>query len=244
MKELGAGNQKIGRVGQSDAFACYIALFLFDYTCEAAKPWAEAGYLCYCVDCQHPPGENRDGNIIKVGADILTWMPPNGNIVFVGAFPPCTDVAVSGASHFKKKGLSAVIKALQLFEAAVKIAEWANAPYFLENPVSTVSSYWRKPDHIFNPFEYGAYLPENDINPVSDLIPARDAYPKKTCLWTGNGFIMPEKKPVACPAGYSPMHKKLGGKSIRTKNIRSATPRGFAKAVFEANSVDLTQPGD
>ena len=29
---------------------------------------------------------------------------------------------------------------------------------------------------------------------------------------------------------------KLGGKSLRTKNIRSATPRGFAKAVFAANS--------
>lgn len=28
----------------------------------------------------------------------------------------------------------------------------------------------------------------------------------------------------------------LGGKSDRTKNIRSATPRGFARAVFEANN--------
>jgi hypothetical protein len=29
---------------------------------------------------------------------------------------------------------------------------------------------------------------------------------------------------------------KLGGKSMRTKNIRSATPRGFARAVYEANT--------
>ena len=35
--------------------------------------------------------------------------------------------------------------------------------------------------------------------------------------------------------GYSDQHKKLGGKSLKTKNIRSATPRGFAKAVFEFN---------
>ena len=28
-----------------------------------------------------------------------------------------------------------------------------------------------------------------------------------------------------------------GGKSLRTKNIRSATPRGFAKAVYEVNHV-------
>ena len=33
----------------------------------------------------------------------------------------------------------------------------------------------------------------------------------------------------------SPQWGKLGGKSLRTKNIRSATPRGFARAVFEAN---------
>ena len=30
-------------------------------------------------------------------------------------------------------------------------------------------------------------------------------------------------------------HKKLGGKSERTKNIRSATPRGFSQAVYEVN---------
>ena len=33
----------------------------------------------------------------------------------------------------------------------------------------------------------------------------------------------------------NPGWKKCGGKSTRTKNIRSATPRGFAQAVFEAN---------
>ena len=35
---------------------------------------------------------------------------------------------------------------------------------------------------------------------------------------------------------YSGPAWKLGGRSLRTKNIRSATPRGFAKAVFAANS--------
>ena len=67
-----------------------------------------------------------------------------------------------------------------------------------------------------------------------EYIAARDAYPKKTCLWSGGGFELPDKKPVDCKPGYSDMHKKLGGKSLKTKNIRSATPRGFAKAVFEA----------
>ena len=47
---------------------------------------------------------------------------------------------------------------------------------------------------------------------------------------------MPEKKPVEVDNGYSDQHKKLGGKSLKTKNIRSATPREFAQAVFEANN--------
>lgn len=35
--------------------------------------------------------------------------------------------------------------------------------------------------------------------------------------------------------GDSTQYKKLGGKSLKTKNIRSATPRGFARAVYQAN---------
>ena len=42
----------------------------FDLTGNMVRPWAEAGYLCYCVDIQHPQGETRQGNIIHVGADI------------------------------------------------------------------------------------------------------------------------------------------------------------------------------
>ena len=68
-------------------------------------------------------------------------------------------------------------------------------------------------------------------------IAPRDAYTKRTCLWTNDKFIMPELKPVDCETfGNSRQHRKLGGKSAKTKNIRSATPRGFAQAVFECNS--------
>ena len=63
---------------------------------------------------------------------------------------------------------------------------------------------------------------------------------KLTCGWFGNGFVIPDKKPVPqltdAASGYSLQHAKLGGKSPRTKMIRSLTPRGWAKAVFLANS--------
>ena len=90
---------------------------------------------------------------------------------------------------------------------------------------------------IFHPYEYGGYIPQQDATHPQwpDHIAPRDAYPKKTCLWTGGGFVMPETKPVEPENGYSRQHKTLGGKSLKTKNIRSATPRGFAQAVFDAN---------
>ena len=48
---------------------------IFDYSAVMMRPWADAGYECYCVDIQHPPGETVEGNIIKVGADVfsLNW---------------------------------------------------------------------------------------------------------------------------------------------------------------------------
>ena len=107
----------------------------------------------------------------------------------------------------------------------------------MENPVSVLSTLWRKPDQSFHPYQYGGYIPsDQSVHPKwPDYIAPYDAYPKKTCLWTGNNFVMPDKLPVKPKDGYSTQHLKLGGKSQKTKNIRSATPRGFARAVFEAN---------
>lgn len=137
------------------------------------------------------------------------------------AFPPCTHVAVSGASRFKDKGLSGLIDSLDAFRAAVRLAEWTRAPYFIENPVGTVSTYWRKPDYTFDPCDYGGYL-----NPPGD------AYTKRTCLWTGNGFVMPRTKGVF-PCEGSKMNRLPPSKD--RASLRSVTPKGFARAVFEAN---------
>jgi len=220
-----------------------IALFLCDYTGVMAKPWIDAGYECWLVDPQHPDGITRNGNLVKIGLTVEEAIPiireHIDDVVFVGSFPVCTDLAVSGAAHFKtkyNKDKHFQAKAMQLVWQCHMIGELSGAPYFIENPVSVIASAWRKPDYVFHPYEYGGYLPEDDVHPLySEYIKPRDAYPKKTCLWTGNGFVMPEKKPVPVDDGYSTQFHKLGGKSLKTKNIRSATPRGFAQAVFEVN---------
>jgi len=53
-----------------------IVISLFDHTGNMVRPWAEAGFRCYCVDWQHPAGETRDGNMVRVGADVQEWLPP------------------------------------------------------------------------------------------------------------------------------------------------------------------------
>jgi len=173
-----------------------------------------------------------------VGADIYTYEPPTDvEIVIVFGFPPCTDLAVSGAKHFANK-LAANPEyrneAMALVYRVRDIAEALGVPYYIENPVSVISSEWRKPNFTFHPWQYGGYIPACDAeHPLwPEHIAPRDAYPKRTCLWTGGGFEMPVQMPVEVEDGYSRQFKQLGGKSLKTKNIRSATPRGWAEAVF------------
>jgi len=193
-----------------------LVLSLFDYSTNMVKPWAEAGYKCLCLDIDHPQGSTMEGNITKVGADILTWLPPREEIKIVFAFPPCTHLAVSGARWFKSKGLGKLIEALTLFNRAIELSEYVKAPYMIENPVSTVSSYYRKPDHKFQPWQYG------------------DLYTKLTCLWTGNDFKMPEPIFTEIPEKVENLIWKMGPSPDRARK-RGITPMGFAVEVFKAN---------
>ena len=120
-----------------------------------------------------------------------------------------------------KKGLPMLSDALEVFQACLVAGEWSGAPYMIENPVGALSSHHRKPDFLFDPCDFGGYL-----NPPGD------AYRKRTCLWTGGGFAMPPRRPVE-PTEGSLMHRLPPGPD--RSNLRSATPAGFARAVFEAN---------
>lgn len=201
-----------------------IVLSLFDYTGIMVEPWANAGFKCYCVDLKHE-GITRKDNIYYIGRDVKEFLPPLARYKIVFAFPPCTDLAVSGAAWFKDKGLGKLSKAIDLVHRAGRIAKWSKAPYMIENPVSTLSTYWRKPDYIFDPYEYGGYIPIEENY-------EQDGYTKKTCLWTGAGFVMPQIKPIENIQG-SKMHYLFPSKD--RAEIRARTPRGFARAVFEAN---------
>lgn len=241
---------KIGQ--QSDMTK--MVIFLYDFTGIMARPWLEAGYRCISFDGQHPDGITKDGDWYKVGiwftGDVdhdlraivkkVEEIAPQDKPVVVFGFPECTHLAVSGARHFATKlakDPDIQNRAARLAMLVERVGDFYGARWGAENPVSVLSSLWRKPDFIFHPYEFGGYLPENDQHPLyPDHIKPRDAYPKKTCIWCGNGFIKPPRKSVQVDEGYSIQYHKLGGRSLKTKNIRSATPRGFARAVFLANS--------
>jgi hypothetical protein len=202
------------------------AIFLCDLTGRMAEPWAEAGYECWCVDTAHSIRRERiEGRVHFVWGDARTWRPPEGlDICFVAAFPPCTHVAGSGARDFSIKGGQMLRDALETFEACRQAAAWSGAPYLIENPVGVLSGipHIGKPDHYFHPWEYAGW-------------DEADNYTKKTCLWTGNGFVMPPKRPAPWLGPPDDRIHKASPSDDRA-DIRSATPRGFARAVFHANA--------
>ncbi len=154
-------------------------------------------------------------NITLPGCDVLSYSPPD-SVHGILAAPPCDHFSGSGARWWKEKdqdgrtitGMGVVIACLKII-ATTQPVFWA-----LENPVGRLRKWLNDPKLIFNPCDFG------------------DTYTKKTLLW-GN-FNLPTRTPVE-PIQGSKMHLQYGGKTARTKRLRSITPPGFARAFFEAN---------
>jgi hypothetical protein len=196
-----------------------IVISLCDLTGTFTLPWRENGYRAIHIDPQR-----IDNDTILEMLPLIRKALRYDKVVFVAGFPPCTDVAVSGARWFKEKENADKhfqAKAAIIAEQCRMIGELSGAPWFFENPVSVFSSIFGKPNYTFHPHHYTGYC----IN---------DNYTKKTCLWTGGGFVMP-KPFINKSLGYPDdrIHKAPPG--IERSNIRSETPLGFSKATFIAN---------
>jgi hypothetical protein len=214
---------------------------LFDGSGIMGFPWAEHGHAVYCFNSssgnhgeyvgrkEHPCVHHVD---IWIDSDFMEKCEKLGIPApdFVFAFPDCTELAVSGAKYESHTSLVSVDNAKMVQE----IAESFGARWMVENPVGKMSTAWRKPDHYFDPYEYGSYMHggEESFHPK---MPAYDGYTKKTCIWASKDFVMPDKKPGPINIGFFWGWRWLGGSSTRTKQLRSLTPRGFARAVYEAN---------
>jgi len=96
------------------------------------------------------------------------------------AFPPCTYLTVTGNRWFnvEKYGEKAIKRHADRKEAIDFFMMFANVDcdkIVIENPVGVMSSEWRKPDQIIQPYEFG------------------DAFEKRTCLWIKG---LPNLKPT------------------------------------------------
>jgi len=150
------------------------------------------------------------------GEDVRLLQKPEAEIYGILAAPPCTVFASSGA--WVKRSDEEMIDGISMVDAVLRLVHVCNPVFWaLENPVGKLVRYLGKPRMYFNPCDYG------------------DPYTKKTCLW--GDFNEPVKSPVepARVCGQGSWVQKLGGKSERTKELRSATPMGFAWKFFQAN---------
>lgn len=150
------------------------------------------------------------------------------------AHPPCTFLTVSGNKYFniEKYGEKAIKREQDRKEGFEFFMKFINADcdhIAVENPIGVTSTWYRKPDQIIQPYQFG--------HPVA----------KSTCLWLKNlplltptNIVDPERiHSKGRTGGYSGAlwfcrdenGKILSWKDPRTKKIRSKTYPGIAKAL-------------
>ena len=211
-----------------------VVISLCDLTGNMTAPWSDAGYDVILVDPQHGVDSievlENGAVVTRLAATIEGAMPAlseairTREIAAVFGFPPCTDMAVSGSRWFQSKREADAqfqSKAAIVAEQCRTVGRLSGAPYFVENPVSVLSSIFGKPSHTFNPHDYTGFEPA-------------DNYTKKTCLWVGGGFVMPARN-ADDTLGEPDNRIHAAPPGPERANFRSATPMGFARAVFEAN---------
>ena len=190
-------------------------LSLFDYSGNWCKPYREAGYNVIQVD-------------LKSGTDIMTWSYTQlGSVYGILAAIPCTDFALSGARWFTEKDRNGQTKkSIKLVERTLEIINYFNPVFWcIENPMTRIHKLVPEIGKVqfkFHPFEFAQY----------DPISRNSQYSKMT--WLFGKFNRPVKKSMPNIDGTK-YWLKLGGKSERTKELRSITPLGFAYAFYEAN---------
>ena len=125
------------------------------------------------------------------------------------SFPPCTHLAVSGARWFKEKREDGrQQEAIDFFMLFTKIGCKKMA---IENPITIMSTYWRKPDQIIQPWQFG------------------HGETKATCLWLKG---LPSLRPTNIVDGRK-QRIHLMSPSINRGKERGRTYQGIAEAMAE-----------
>lgn len=184
------------------------------------------GHEAYSCDIIDPSGGHPEWHIMQDVLPLLNgncnfrtmdgeWHTRYGHWDMIIAFPPCTHLAVSGARHFAEKRADgrqqAAVDFFMLFANAncQRIA--------IENPVGVMSTKYRKPDQIIQPWQF--WHPET----------------KKTCLWLKNLQPLEETENVYTYMMTLPQKERsrihwMGSSHAKE---RSKTYPGIARAMAE-----------
>ena len=154
------------------------------------------------VSCDLEPSERPGPHIV---GDVRRCLGMGWDLMI--AHPPCTHLAVSGARWFKDKKR-------EQFEALRFVADLLDADIpriALENPVSVISSYIRKPDQIIQPWQFG------------------HGETKATCLWLKG---LPKLEPTDVVEGREARIHRMPPSPDRGR-LRSITYQGIADAMAD-----------
>lgn len=178
------------------------------------------GHEAYSCDLEPCSGGHPEWHIM---ADVIRLLDGNcgfktvdgcnhkidGSWDMIIAFPPCTHLAVSGAKHFAEKQRDG--RQQQGVDFFMRFVNADCDKIAIENPVGIMSTKYRKPDQIIQPWQFG------------------HGETKRTCLWLKG---LPLLEPTDVVDGRYPAVWRMGPSKDRAK-LRSKTYPGIAKAMAQ-----------
>ena len=170
------------------------------------------GHEAYSCDIEPCSGGHPEWHL---QVDALELLKMKWDMIL--AFPPCTHLAVSGARYFEQKRKDGRQQAAIDF-----FMQFANADcskIAIENPVGIMSTYYRKPDQIIQPWQFG------------------HGETKKTCLWLKG---LPPLISTEIVEGREQRIWKMPPSEDRAKN-RVKTFPGIARAMAEQWAGDIRE---
>lgn len=136
-------------------------LVAFEQSGVIRDAFRSAGHSAYSCDILHSETPSE----FHIRANAFSVIPSRRWDMVI-AHPPCTDLAVSGSRHFAAKIASGrQQQSIHMFMETWRVCVENAKMVAVENPIGVMSTYFRKPDQIIQPWMFG--------HPES----------KATCLW-------------------------------------------------------------
>lgn len=202
--------------------------------CKAFRALGHRAFSCDLMDCSggHPEWHIKGDCLPLLNGNVKFTTTGGGQEEIIGkwdliiAHPPCTRLCSSGqrwlyygSKEYQDQKKKDQEEGINFFMKFTNI----NCDHVaIENPVGIMSTLYRKPDCIYNPYDFKY---ETEI--------------KKTCLWLKNlpplmpnQFIAKDKRTQGIWKAYF-NGKQYGYNDPQVAILRSKTPKGVAKAMAE-----------